>query len=384
MRIKVLQGTGPAAFDQVLSQLDDVQDASFVSMHANADLPIRSCSAQVAFLGATSCQGVMTGDGAHIAAAAFVIEDPDGAYGTGLRPLGDDPEKAAQDATRAALTMADRLGEKPDMVWLAATPGAEEAVLAGVEAIVGADVPIIGGSAADNTVSGDWSVFDGSDQMKSGVAVAVMFPSGPISFAYQNGYSPTERSGTVTAVEGRRVAQIDGRPATEVYGDWTNAAVRIAPEAGDAQPILAASTLWPLGREVADVGGVPYYLLAHPAAADPSDGGLHLFADVEEGEVLTQMTGSADSLVARAGRVTKFALNAGDFAPQDVAGALMIYCGGCMLSVQERIGEVAETVGATLENAPFLGAFTFGEQGPILGTGNRHGNLMISCIIFGR
>jgi len=54
-----------------------------------------------------------------------------------------------------------------------------------------------------------------------------------------------------------------------------------------------------------------------------------------------------------------------------------------MLSVRPRLSEVVGKVSAALGGAPFLGTFTFGEQGPILGAGNRHGNLMISCIIFG-
>jgi hypothetical protein len=53
-----------------------------------------------------------------------------------------------------------------------------------------------------------------------------------------------------------------------------------------------------------------------------------------------------------------------------------------MLSVRERLDEVVAGVNASLDGAPFLGAFTFGEQGALLKAGNRHGNLMISCIIF--
>jgi hypothetical protein len=33
--------------------------------------------------------------------------------------------------------------------------------------------------------------------------------------------------------------------------------------------------------------------------------------------------------------------------------------------------------------APFLGAFTFGEQGAITDGANRHGNLMVSGLVFG-
>ncbi|NNJ67935.1 MAG: hypothetical protein HKP54_07825, partial [Boseongicola sp.] len=66
-----------------------------------------------------------------------------------------------------------------------------------------------------------------------------------------------------------------------------------------------------------------------------------------------------------------------------IAGALMIYCGGCMLAVQEQLDDVAAGVREALPGVPFLGVFTFGEQGVVLDGRNRHGNLMISAIVFG-
>jgi hypothetical protein len=144
--------------------------------------------------------------------------------------------------------------------------------------------------------------------------------------------------------------------------------------------ILTAATLWPLGRVTREISGVPFHLLAHPAVAHP-DGSLDLFANVTEGDRLWQMQGSADSLVARAGRV---ALQARDDAGGDVAGALVIYCGGCMLAVRDRMPEVQAGINAALGEVPWLGLFTFGEQGAPTGGHAKHGNLMISCTAFRR
>ena len=383
MQITVMTAPTPEALARAI---EEGGRPSFVSVHCNVDAgPLalgRALAGQGAVIGATSCLGAMTGEGVEDGIAAFVIRDPGGSYGTAARAMEGDPEGAARAAVLAALDHADRAGEKPELVWLAGTPGAEEAVLRGIESVTGPEVPIIGGSAADNSVAGGWCVFDGAGVHGEGVAVAVLFPSGPVSFAYQNGYAPTGITGRVTRAEGRRVHEIDGRPAAEVYGDWTGGAVAVDPEGGEGQPILSASTFWPLGREISDVGGVPYYLLAHPAVGHGT-GAIDLFATVAEGEVLTQMAGSADGLASRAGRVAGLAKRAGRMDTADVRGALIIYCGGCMLSVRDRLDEVVAGVKDELGDAPFLGAFTFGEQGPILGQGNRHGNLMISCIVFG-
>ena len=67
---------------------------------------------------------------------------------------------------------------------------------------------------------------------------------------------------------------------------------------------------------------------------------------------------------------------------QNLAGGLVVYCGGCMLAVGDEMPQVASAVTDSFEGKPFLGCFTFGEQGAILGK-NAHGNLMISAIAFG-
>lgn len=362
-----------------------LQNADFVAVHGNCEtnfpeLGLDRLQGQIH--GATSCLGAMTGAGVTEGVSFFAIEDPNGGYGTALRQLDADPSAAARAATLAALEAIDRVGETPDLVWVSSTPGFEEAVLSGIESVTGPDVAIIGGSAADNSVAGDWFVFDRTSRAASGVVVTVMFPSRPVSFAYHNGYAPTPASGRVTRVENRRVIEIDRRPAVEVYRDWTGQDVDAGAEPGTPVSILSESTLWPLGRKVAELDGVSSYLLAHPAVAH-ADGSIDLFATVEEGEVLTQMSGTESSLVDRAGRVATLARAAGRMEAEPIAGALMVYCGGCMLSVRDRLDEVVGGVAAALDGAPFLGTFTFGEQGQILGAGNRHGNLMISCIVFG-
>jgi len=366
---------------------------AFATLHLRcgedpAPLLSRARAAGVALMGGTSCRGALAAGGA-VPGALLTIDDPGGAYGCALRPFADDGPEAAEDAgraaVRAAMEDAGRPGERPDLVWLQVTPGREERVLAGLQSVVGPETPVLGGSAADDEVAGDWFVFAAGEVATAGVAVGVLYPSTRLSVAYQSGYAPTERSGRVTRAEGRRIAAIDGRPAAEVYAEWTGGAVLPGPPPRGAGPrnILSPGAFWPLGRPLTEVAGVPFHLLVHPAEAD-AEGGLSVFADVAEGERLVQMSGSADGLTARAGRVARLAAEAGGIAAGDVAGALLVYCGGCMLGVRDRLDDIAAGMRAALPGAPFAGTFTFGEQGPILGAGNRHGNLMISCIVLSR
>ncbi len=333
--------------------------------------------------GATSCLGVMGADGPKTedGAGAFAIWDAEGDYGTAMAEIKEDPRGAASRATNEALLAADRPGEAPDLIWVSASPGCEELVLAGIEDVVGQNVPILGGSAADNTVTGEWRVFDHTHTLSDGIIVSVLFPSKPISFAYHSGYAPTSHVGTVTAAAGRVLKEIDNRPAAEVYREWVGSGV-IPNSVSENTPILSESTLTPLGRYLDSVGNVPYYLLAHPAALTPDDE-LELFADIDEGDKLTLMSGAPDQLTQRAGKVAALAAQTGNMRPDDIAGALMVYCGGCMLAVKDQLNDVTSGVCSALPDVPFLGVFTFGEQGVVLDGNNRHGNLMISAIVFG-
>jgi hypothetical protein len=360
----------------------------FVAVHfgvgCGADLladASRAAFPAAALHGGSSCLGIMTqagvriGNGAGIGALA--IWDADGSYGTASADLGADASAAARHATEDALVAAGRTGEIPDLIWLTVAPGREEQVIDGIRSVVGPGVLIVGGSAADNDVSGQWAQFGPSQTHADGLAVSVLFPSVPIASAYQSGYAPTGQSGVVTRVAGRRLFEIDNQPAAEVYHRWTGGAVPVA--GANTVSILAAATFWPLGRITRQIAGVPFHLLAHPAAAQP-DGSLELFADLSVGDRIWQMQGSADSLVSRAGRIARQARDQTDGA---LSGALVIYCGGCMLAVRDRMEEVRRDIVEALGEVPWLGVFTFGEQGVPTGGAASHGNLMISCTAFG-
>lgn len=333
--------------------------------------------------GATSCLGAMTGAGFHsadgVGLSLWGIHDPEGSYGTGAALIGDDPQAAAVEALEQALDNSRRIGEVPTLVWLNGAPGHEEALIAGVESILGSDVPVAGGSSGDNTVSGNWAQIANGEQWSDAVVISVLYPSTQISYAFHSGYDPTSTTGVVTRCEGRTLYEIDGRPAAEVYNEWTAGSVsEMLPQGGN---VLALTTLFPVGRVAGDVAGLPYYKLSHPDSVT-ADGGLTLFSNIEEGETLTLMQGTVESLVSRAGRVTDAAVEAGDFSPDQLVGGLAIYCAGCMLTVQPKMDEVAGYIRTALNEKPFVGVFTFGEQGCFVANDNAHGNLMISIVAF--
>lgn len=332
--------------------------------------------------GGSSCLGVMSHSGIAVDGGAglgvLAIWDPAGAYGSAMERIGADAGASAQVALRAALARAGRPSEAPQVVWLTSPPGHEELVLAGIRDVLGPHALIVGGSSADNDVGGAWTQLAQDGAAGDGISISVLFPSVPFAQLFENAYAPTEFRGRITEVSGRTVHQIDGQPAGAVYAEWTGGAIAV-PETG-AQTILLQSTLLPLGREVGQIGQVPFHLLAHPLVLH-ADGRLELFVDMQTGQEICLMTGTADSLVQRAGHIAELARE--QLNGSRPSGALVIYCGGCMLSVRDRLDEVAASLSQALPGTPFLGLFSFGEQGETVRGTSEHANLMISCLVFG-
>lgn len=353
--------------DLVVAQHTADLDAQAVASALASALP------GVPIHGGTSCRGVMTERGFQTGPVLglLAICDPEGAYGTASADLGAMPGRTASETAIAAIARAGRPGERPDLLWITGAPGSEEQVIAGLAGTLGAGIPVAGGSSADEDVSGRWWQFSEQGVHRAGLAVSALFPSRGVSSSFHSGYDPTTHRAVVTAASGRTIQSLGGEPAAAVYDRWTGGIL-----GSGAGSVLARTTLHPLGRRVGDIGGIAYYQLSHPEAVTDG-GGLRLFTDVAAGDEVVLMRGSHDSLVRRAGRVARAAIG-GTVTPP--AGALVIYCAGCMLAVHERMDEVAAAVRDAL-GCPFLGAFTFGEQGCFPGGANRHGNLMISVLV---
>ena len=96
------------------------------------------------------------------------------------------------------------------------------------------------------------------------------------------------------------------------------------------------------------------------------------------------MEGDRSSLTSRPARVLEGALDFQGWDRDRIAGALVVFCGGCMMAIEDELGDVSAQVGEVLGGRPYLGIFTFGEQGRFLAGGNRHGNLMIVTVVFSR
>jgi hypothetical protein len=307
----------------------------------------------------------------------LLIEDS-GDFGVAAARLDSDPAHTAERLLLQALANCGCSGELPELIWIYQPPGCEEAVIEGLRRVVGDRCPIVGGSSADNDVSGRWRQLGPDGPMSDGLIVGVLSPSSRIGCAFQSGYEPAGPSGVITAVTGREILSIDGKPAAGVYNQWIGG--RIDEQLLNGASILADTTMFPLATDGGRVDGVSHYLLIHPEMAT-STGALRTFRNTESGARVYAMKGDRGRLVDRAGRVAGQAVRMLPPGHAGAAGALVVYCGGCRMAIGEEIHKVSAAVAGQLGDAPFMGCFTFGEQGRLLDR-NVHGNLMISAVVF--
>ena len=392
----LVRDSGSAA-DDLVEKLagQGIETPRYVMVHMNSSYDVDRLAQRLHELlprtsihGATSCGGAITQEGpagfTDTGMAAFAIEDSDGSYGTGYSSQEGDPEGAAVTALNRALQDAGRDGEIPRLVWISGSPGHEEALIAGIESELGPEVPIIGGSSADNDLSGKWRQFN-QDGVGApgvpGVVISVLFPSVRVGTAFQSAYSPTDKHAVVTKAAHRTILELDHRPARDVYEEWGGGRLSELPRSASVN-ILSHTALNPLGRKFGSIGEAAVHLLSHPETFTP-EGGITLFTDIRMSDEVTFMQGGTETLVHRAGRVADASMRISEIGKSEVSGAIVVYCAGCMLAVRDQLQIIRDDLDQALDGKPYIGTFTFGEQGRVLGERNCHGNLMISTLVFG-
>lgn len=170
----LLIATGNVASMKVLQELEDPQRFS------TNWIACSSC------IGAASSFGVDQISDRRL--TFLVVDDPAGNYGVAsvVQTEGEIIQLAAQ-TVHAAILRAGRPAELPALIWCMQAPGFEEQIIAGIQQVVGDQVPIFGGSAGDNDVTGQWCLYDGKNVDGQLMVIAVLYPSVPISQYFSSG-----------------------------------------------------------------------------------------------------------------------------------------------------------------------------------------------------
>ncbi|MEN3046569.1 MAG: FIST N-terminal domain-containing protein [Candidatus Hydrothermales bacterium] len=332
--------------------------------------------------GGTSCSAVMTPDGFHTskhgAIAMMAIKSEKIKFTTGYADLD---KMDAFEAGKTAISMATKERGQPSLVFITAAPGKEEDIIRGIESVIGKTIPIIGGSSADNDITGKWAQFTDVGVLKNGVSLACIYTDKKIGWAFEAGYKTGIAQGKVTSAKGRTIYTIDNKPAAEVYNFWLGGKLDDVLQTGGN--VLERTTFHPLAKIVKGPRGEVYFISIHPLSINLPEKSLTVFTEINEGEELTLFEGDWEILLRRAATTPRVAYIRGDFtSPKEIEFGIFTYCAGTMLAIPEKERpKMVDLVKSVVGNAPFLGTFTFGEQGFLPAVGNIHGNLVSSMVL---
>ncbi len=333
-------------------------------------LPGVPCLGNTSFTGVIVPEGFVGGDDGFVGVMA--MSDPDMCVGIASAARGSDPFAdgiaiAQQAMEKAGKTVA------PDYFYMAASPAEEEFYLAGISSVIGR-VPFFGGSAADNSIAGEWKLYADSEVFADGCIAAFVWGGPKMTNLYTGAYRETDNFGVITKVVGNRVlAEIDGVPATEKYMQWAG----VDKEAVTGGNLLVTAIASPLG--VKDRMG-KLIAIRHPMNGN-DDGSMNIGNNLAEKTCVIRMEATVDELIASVEQT----LNALKAKMHGAPVAFhLVHCGGRRAGIGDRIGEVVAGVKKAAGDVPFIVEFTFGEYGFEGDNNNTCGGLMLSFTGFSK
>lgn len=329
---------------------------------------IKSVNSDIKVIGCTSSGAIMTPDGIISGENGFagmmVIEDNELNVGVASSPRGQDPRATGRKIAREAM---ENAGKKHPPVAFAmfASPAEEEYYVKGIQDVIG-EVPMFGGSAADDAVAGEWKVFCEDKSFGDGCAVALFYTTKEIKNVFTGAYNETDNVGIITKVEDdRKIVEIDGVPALKKYAEWTG----LNADELMGQNLLVASI--PMALGVKTIQG-DLMAVRHPMIGN-ADYSFNVGAKMAEKTAVIQLETDVDGLIE--GAVTTIKELKSDFK----AGAMfLVHCGGRKLHIGDRVDEDFVAIKNAAGDTPFIVAFTFGEYGQNNHSGATIGGLSLS------
>lgn len=327
-------------------------------------------------IGCTSSAGIIVPDGFISSENGFTgilaIGDPDTDVSVAASERGSDPRETGRKVAIEAMKKSGR-NDLPDYFYMVASPAEEEFYIKGIEDIIGR-VPVFGGSAADNTVEGKWSIYTNDTIFSDGVAVAFFYTDKEIKNEFTGEYHETVNSGVITKINGNRtLVEIDGIPAIKKYSAWTGKKIKDL----EGSNLLVSTITAPLG--VKDRLG-DLIAIRHPMYGN-EDGSINIGANLAVNTAIIQMEASVDELIDSTGRTMKQLKKQMN---DDIGAYLLVHCGGRRLGIGDRIDEVAKQLKKEANGVPFITVFTFGEYGVKDHGANTTGGLMLSFTAFSK
>ncbi len=292
----------------------------------------------------------------------------------GSKQTDETPREVGRRVAKEAISKRKGADKEPDFFFMTASPANEEEYLEGIQDVIG-NIPVFGGSAADNTVEGKWSILNDGEAYSDGLSLAVFYTDGEMKNLYTGAYHETNNVGVITKVRDERtLVEIDHKPALKVYAEWTGKDV----ESLKGNNLLTETICAPLG--VKDpIGKVT--AVRHPMFGN-DDYSMNIGANLAENTAVIQLSNSPEGILKANEETIKSLNNLMTTTPNSY---FLVHCGGRRLglALSKIEDQIYPEVKKVIPDKEFLMVFTFGEYGTGDHSSNTVGGLSLSYTGFG-
>ena len=292
----------------------------------------------------------------------------------GSAKTDESPREIGRRIAKEAIQKVKGTDKEPDFFFMSASPANEEDYMKGIQDIIG-NIPVFGGSAADNTVEGKWSILNNGEAFSDGVVLAIFYTDGKMQNLYTGAYHETDNVGVITKISGdRTLVEIDHEPALKKYAEWTGKDV----ESLKGNNLLTETICAPLG--VKDpIGKVT--AVRHPMFGN-DDYSMNIGANLALNTAVIQLSNTPEGIL-KANAETIQSLN--ELMNNEEKSYFLVHCGGRRLglALSKIEDQIYPEVKKAIPDKEFLMVFTFGEYGTGDHSSNTVGGLSLSYTGFG-
>lgn len=276
--------------------------------------------------------------------------------------------RAAGAEVAAAL---ERVADRPHRLLLLLTDGLsgdQQEIVRGAYSVAGAEVPLVGGCAGDDSRMEKTHVLYGDGAHTDAVIGVAIGSSAPFGVGARHGWRRVGDPMLVTGSVGTRVLTLDDEPALDVYLRRLGAPAQLA---SDPEAFTSFAMTHPLGvsrrsgEEVRFIAGADVEQRALSCIAQVPQGGVTWIMEGDDASVLEATDAAcADALTTLGGQPPVALLAFDCIARKGVLGA-------------EGIAREVGRVSATAPGVPIAGFYTYGEIARTRGTGGFHNQTMV-------
>lgn len=234
------------------------------------------------------------------------------------------------------------------------------------------EFPIVGGSPADDWRMEQNYILYAQQAYPDSLLLVVFETELQFGISLTHGFRPTDKSATVTAVDGNEILTMDGMAAAGVYRNLV----------GLSREGLGKSHLsYVTGATIGIADSMGQYSI-NIASYFTQRGGICVTQPVPVGTVFTRMEPEPDSMVSAGVEGLRRAVIRGGIT--EIAIGIAYYCALRPKIMGDKSAQEVDDMAKALAGNPLVGFCSFGEQGVADNGDSRHSNSAVACLVIGR